>query len=103
MILRLWRGWTTHDNAAKYQALLKDEIMPGIRAQEIPGLLRHQCLKRTLEDEVEHMTLLWFDKIESVSGFDGTDYAKANIPASAAAVLSRWDERVVHYDVFDDL
>lgn len=107
MICRVWRGWTSPENASRYQALLKTEIMPGIRAQNIPGLLTHQALRRDItgEDgtpETEHMTLIWFDHIDSVKGFVGEDYTIANMPDAARAVLKRWDLRVAHYDVFDD-
>jgi len=107
MICRLWRGWTTRQNASRYQALLKDEIMPGIRAKDIPGLLAHQALKRDIigEDgapEIEHMTLIWFKSLEDVKGFVGEDYAVANMPQAAQAVLKRWDKRVLHFDIFDD-
>lgn len=107
MICRLWRGWTSPENAHAYQALLSGEIMPGIRAKNIPGLLAHQALKReTLgEDgtpEIEHMTLIWFETLEDVKGFVGQDYTIANMPAAAKAILKRWDQRVLHFDVFDN-
>ena len=31
MISRIWHGWTTHENADAYEALLKDEICMGSR------------------------------------------------------------------------
>jgi hypothetical protein len=107
MICRLWRGWTTPENAAPYQALLKGEIMPGIRAKDIPGLLMHQALKRETigEDgtpEIEHMTLIWFSSLEDVKAFVGDDLTRANMPIAAKAILKRWDKRVLHFDVFDD-
>ena len=107
MICRAWRGWTTLENAPVYQALLKNEIMPGIRARDIPGLRAHQALKRETvgEDdapEIEHMTLIWFETLEDVKGFVGEDYTVANMPDAARAVLKRWDKRVLHFDVFDD-
>jgi hypothetical protein len=107
MICRLWRGWTSPENAAAYQALLKHEIMPGIRAKDIAGLLAHQALRRDIigadgTPETEHMTLIWFETLEDVQGFVGQDYTIANMPAAAQAVLKRWDKRVLHFDVFDD-
>ena len=107
MICRVWRGWTTPENAKPYQALLKGEIMPGIRAKDIPGLLTHQALKRDMtgkdgSPEIEHMTLIWFNSLEDVKGFVGADYTIANMPEAAKAVLKRWDQRVLHFDVFDD-
>jgi len=107
MICRVWRGWTTLENAAPYQALLTGQVMPGIRAMDIPGLLAHQALKREIigEDttpEIEHMTLIWFNTLEDVKAFVGDDHAIAHIPDAAKALLKHWDERVAHFDVFDD-
>lgn len=107
MICRLWRGWTTLDNAAPYQALLTGEVMPGIRAKDIPGLLAHQALKREVTGtdgtpEIEHMTLIWFNSLEDITAFVGKDHTIAHIPANARTVLKRWDKRVSHFDVFDD-
>ncbi|MEO0882078.1 MAG: antibiotic biosynthesis monooxygenase [Pseudomonadota bacterium] len=107
MICRVWRGWTTPENAEVYQSLLKGEIMPGIRSRDIPGLLAHQALRRDIvmsdgHVEVEHMTLMWFRTLDDVQGFVGPNYQQANMPDAAAAVLSRWDKTVAHYEVFDN-
>jgi hypothetical protein len=29
-IKRVWHGWTTKENAAKYQSILQNEVIPGI-------------------------------------------------------------------------
>lgn len=107
MICRMWRGWTTPENASAYQTLLKGQILPGIRKRDIPGLIAHQAMRReiTIDDgtgEVEHMTLMWFETLDQVKGFVGEDYGVSHVPASARAVLKRWDERVAHFEVFDD-
>ena len=39
MILRVWHGWTTSENAAAYQQLLTTSIVPSIISREIPGLV----------------------------------------------------------------
>jgi hypothetical protein len=36
MITRIWRGWTTRENATAYQRLLLDEIFPGIAVPTAP-------------------------------------------------------------------
>ena len=36
-IKRVWHGWTTPENADKYQELLHSEVSPGIEAKNIPG------------------------------------------------------------------
>jgi hypothetical protein len=37
MISRIWHGWTTPQNADKYEALLKEEIFVGIQERHIKG------------------------------------------------------------------
>jgi hypothetical protein len=37
MISRTWRGWTTLNNADKYDELLRITIFPGILMRDIPG------------------------------------------------------------------
>ena len=36
-IKRVWHGWTTPENADKYQNLLHDEVFLGMEAKKIPG------------------------------------------------------------------
>ena len=99
MISRVWRGWTTHENADAYERLLLGEVLPGIQAKEIPGYLGAHVFRRSHSDEVEFVTVLWLDSLESVKSFVGDDYTVAYVPEKARAVLSRFDERSSHYDV----
>ena len=36
-IKRVWHGWTTKENAAEYQTILREQVLPGIEAKNIPG------------------------------------------------------------------
>lgn len=99
MITRVWHGWTTPENADTYQRLLETDILPGIAAKEIPGYRGAHLLRRAIDAEVEFITLLWFDSLDSVRGFMGEDYEVAYVPEKARAVLSRFDARSQHYDL----
>ena len=99
MITRVWHGWTTKENADTYQGLLESEILPGIASKEIPGYMGAHLVRRSLEDEVEFITMMWFDSLDSVRSFMGEDYAVAYVPDAARAVLARSDARSQHYDV----
>jgi antibiotic biosynthesis monooxygenase (ABM) superfamily enzyme len=101
MICRLWRGWTTAENAAAYEELLRSTIIPGIEARAIPGFRQIDMMRRPLGDEIEFATIMWFDDLQSIKGFVGEDAEVSHVPASARAVLARFDERAVHYQVFD--
>ena len=99
MISRVWHGWTTPENADAYEALLKSEIFRGIQDRQIAGYRGIQLLRRSLENEVEFITIMWFDSIEAVRTFAGDDYEAAVVPPKARALLSRFDARSQHYEV----
>jgi antibiotic biosynthesis monooxygenase (ABM) superfamily enzyme len=99
MISRIWHGWTTPGNADRYEALLREEIFVGIRRRGIPGLKGIELLRRALGHEVEFVTIMTFDSLDSVRAFAGDDYEAAVVPRQARAVLDRFDERSQHYEV----
>src|SRR5262245_64038089 len=100
-ICRVWRGWTTPETAAAYEAIVREEVIPEIEARRIPGFLSIDLLRRRVEAEVEFSTIMWFDDLESVKAFAGEDHGVAHVPPRARAVLSRFDQRSAHYDVID--
>lgn len=99
MISRIWHGYTTFENADIYESLLKSEIFTGIRGRAIPGFEEIQLFRRELENEVEFITVMWFDSVEAVRIFAGQDYEAAVVPPKARSVLKRFDERSQHYEV----
>ncbi len=101
MICRVWRGWTTKDNAAAYERIVRGEVIPGIEARRIPGFMSIDLIRREREHDVEFVTLMWFDALDSVKGFMGEDYQRAHVPPGARAVLSDFDARSAHYEVVD--
>lgn len=101
MICRLWRGWTTPDNADAYERIVRGEVIPGIEARRIAGFRHIDLMRRLSGDEVEFQTLMWFDSLEAIKAFIGEDYAVSHVPPAAQAVLSRFDQQAAHYEVVD--
>lgn len=99
MISRVWHGWTTSQSADVYETLLKTQIFPGIVAQNIPGFRRIELLRRTVGDEVEFVTVMWFTLMDAVKAFAGEHWEVAVVPPAARAVLKRFDGRSQHYEV----
>lgn len=97
-IKRIWHGWTTPENAAAYENLLRTEIFPGIEAKFIPGYRSIELLKRDRGDEVEFITIMTFDRLQNVIDFQGEDYRRAYVPDAVREVLARWDESSQHYE-----
>ena len=87
MICRIWHGWTTHANADTYEAIVRGEVIPGIEAMKIPGFRHIDLLRRERVDEVEFLTMMWFDDVEAIRAFVGDDCTVAHVPARARAVL----------------
>ena len=99
MISRIWRGWTPPQNADAYENLLRNEIFPGILARKISGFRRVKLYRAPVGDEVEFVTVMWFDSMEAVKAFAGADHETAVVPPKARAVLKRFDARSQHYEV----
>ena len=101
-ICRIWRGWTTPENASAYQELVWRTVIPEmIEAKRIPGLRDIDLMRRELGDEVEFATIMWFDDVEGIKQLAGEDWEASHVPPAARAVLSRFDERATHYEVLD--
>jgi len=99
MICRIWHGWTTPDNADAYEQLLRSEIFHGIGERKIAGFRGIDLLRRPSDDEVEFVTVMWFDSLDAVRDFAGADYEVAVVPAPARKLLSRFHARSAHFEV----
>lgn len=101
MIMRIWHGWTTKDNADAYQELLDTSIVPGIISRAIPGLHGIDILRRAdgSDGEVEFVTVMTFEGWEAVEAFAGPDRTGSVVPAAARRVLARYDDHSQHYEV----
>ena len=97
--MRLWRGWTTPDDADTYERVVSEEVLPSIAARRLPGYRGAFLLRRELEDEVEFTTIMQFDSLDAVREFGGEDFEVAYVPPPARAVLARFDHRSAHHEV----
>jgi heme-degrading monooxygenase HmoA len=106
MIARIWHGYTTTANAGAYESLLRTEIFHGIEGQKIYGFKGIQLLSRPMQEEVEFITVMWFESLDAVKQFAGEEYEKAVVPDKARQLLKRFDGISQHYEVkenFDPL
>ncbi len=99
MIVRIWHGWTTAENADGYERLLREEIFTGIAARGIEGYLGIELLRRADGAEVEFVTVMHFTSLDAVRAFAGPEYETAVVPEGARRLLSRFDARSAHYEV----
>jgi heme-degrading monooxygenase HmoA len=99
MISRIWHGYTRPGNADAYETLLRNEIITSIEDRSIDGFREIQVFRRDFGDEVEFITVMWFDTLDAVRAFAGEDYEASWVPPAARALLARFDERSQHYEV----
>jgi antibiotic biosynthesis monooxygenase (ABM) superfamily enzyme len=96
VITRLWRGWTAIEDADAYQQFLLSELFPSMRS--IPGFRGADVLRRPEGEEVAFVTLTRFESLNDIREFAGDDSDVAVLEPQAVALLSRYDERALHFD-----
>jgi antibiotic biosynthesis monooxygenase (ABM) superfamily enzyme len=100
MLARIWYGWTTRENAEKYEKLLREEVLLEIAQRSIPGYKGAELFVRDGEnDEVEFITLLRFEHLDAVRTFAGKEYETPVIPPECKKLLKRHSECSRHYRV----
>ena len=101
MIIRVWTAHATPDGAEKCQARFVEKVLP--RLKPLAGYLGTSFLRRPDGDEVELVLLTRWESLEAVRAFAGDDIDRAVVDTEAAAIMTRWDARVRHYEVaFED-
>ena len=97
MVARLWHGYCpTRERADAYEAMLKPELLPGIRVKK--GYRGSHMLRRDLGHEIEFITILFFDSLDDIKAIAGADYETAVVPQERRQHLSRFDAKATHYD-----
>ena len=97
MIARHWRGWTKVGNAEAYETLLKQTVLPGLKA--IEGYRGAYVLRNDGPEEAEFVVVNFFDSLDAVKRFAGSDYAVAVFEPEARKLLSRIEPTATHYEV----
>ena len=100
MIARIWYGWTSRENAEKYERLLREEVLLEIAKRSIPGYKGAEIFIREADhDEMEFITLLRFETLEAVQLFADKDYEQPVIPPECKKLLNRHSEKSRHYRI----
>ncbi len=96
MIARLWHGWTKPENANEYESLLRTAILPDIH--RVSGYNGAWLMRRRDGQEVEFITLTFWDSWDAIREFAGDDHAHSVVPDAARKLLLRFEEKSIHYD-----
>jgi hypothetical protein len=100
MIARIWHGWTSRENAEKYEKLLREEVLLEIAKRSIPGYKGAEIFIRDIGDgETEFITLLRFESLDGVRIFAGKNYQQPVIPPACRPLLKRHNEKSHHYRI----
>ena len=97
MIIRVWTADATPEGAAKSEARFAEQILPKLK--RIDGYQGAFLLRRLVGDQVELVLLTRWRSMEAVRAFAGDDIDRAVVAEDAAEIMTRWDERVRHYEV----
>jgi heme-degrading monooxygenase HmoA len=97
LIARIWHGYTKPEHADAYEAMLKPEPLPGV--SKVKGYEGSYLLRRVVGEEVEFITILLWDSIESLRAVTGPDYETAVIPEERRKYLARYDAKSAHYEI----
>lgn len=97
MIARLWRGWTSLENADAYERLLREQVLPGLKL--IDGYRGGYILRQEGTDEVEFVVMNLFDSLEAVRAFAGPEYTVPVFDPEARSLLSKVEPVARHYEV----
>lgn len=97
MIARLWKGWTTPENAGAYEKFLQERVFPGLH--DIDGYRGGYILRQDGSNETEFVVLNLFDSLDAVRAFAGPEYSVPVIEPEARQLLSKAEPTARHYEV----
>jgi heme-degrading monooxygenase HmoA len=97
MIARIWRGWTTREDAAAYAEYVRSTGLVGYR--QTPGNRGAYILQRDDGDRTEIVTVSFWDSLEAIKGFAGDDVERAVFYPEDDRYLVARDLTVTHFTV----
>jgi heme-degrading monooxygenase HmoA len=97
MIARVWRGWAQPNQASAYEQHFATSVQSELRA--VPGFVEAQLLRRRSGDEVELIAITTWESMAVIHGFAGEDVERAVVAPEAQRLLSRYEDRVTHFEV----
>ncbi len=84
-------------DADAYESLLKDKVLPSLSG--IEGYKGGYILRSDGPQEVEFVIVNFFDSLESVKRFAGSDYSVPVFEPEAKRLLRKIEPVAMHYDV----
>ena len=99
MITRVWRGKTSAEKADGYERFLKETAYPDYG--DVEGNRGWILLRQPSADTVEFMFVSFWDSMDALRRYAGSDPSRPKYYAEDRAALLELPERADHYDVVD--
>ena len=100
MIVRTWHGRTAIEDAAEYEAFMRERAAPDYGSTQ--GLRRAVFTRRDEGEEAHFLLVTFWDSIEAVKAFAGDDPAKAKYYPEDDCYLLEKESQSLNYQVFFD-
>ena len=97
MIVRQWRAWASYADAERYEQHFREHVLPHL--ETIDGFVRAQLLRRDNYGVIEFVAQTSFESLDAIKAFAGEQYSRAVVAPEAKEMLSRYDERCVHFEL----
>jgi len=97
MISRQWSGIAKPGRAAEYVKHLESETF--VALAKLPGFVRATILSRDVRGMTEFQIVTEWESLDSIRAFAGADISVAVVPEGARALLSSYDDHVLHYEI----
>ena len=97
MIARLWQSSATPENVLNYREHFRSSVLPHV--EKLPGFRGCLLLEELADGESGIMALTLWESLDSVKAFSGENISSAVVEEAAAAVLSRYNLTVDHFNV----
>lgn len=98
MIARIWKGCTKPEHFEEYTTFMIDRAIPDYKSTE--GFVKLTFLRRRDEGFAYFELITFWQDMEVIKNFAGSDYQKAKYYPEDEKYLIDFPERVIHYEVF---
>ena len=96
-VARQWKGVVKPGLADAYITHLQSETFPQLRG--IPGFVYATTLRRDVEGGTEFQVTTYWHSLDAIKAFAGDDLTRAVVPPAARALMIRYDDRAIHYEI----
>lgn len=97
VIVRIWRGQATIENAGAYFRHVTGTVFPSLA--EIRGHRGAYLLQRQTAGGIEFLAVTLWESTDAIRAFAGNDAEAAVVEPEARAVLAEYDKFARHYEV----